>query len=121
MKPSDTIERRMRGGLAVHPRTPIQLQRGGRAAKIAGSSRSHRVARPRKELDESTFEGKFAARLRTFMAKADIDAHELAKRCDVTRAAVDHWLGGRRTPPVDKLPAIAEALGVSSPRNLLPQ
>jgi transcriptional regulator with XRE-family HTH domain len=78
------------------------------------------VARARKELDESTFEGKFAARLRHLMKRSDVDATKLALECGVTRRAVDHWLAGRRYPTIDRLPVIAQALGVSSPRNLIP-
>ncbi|MBR5243217.1 MAG: helix-turn-helix transcriptional regulator [Thermoguttaceae bacterium] len=74
----------------------------------------------RKELDMTTFTGRFAARLRELREKAKLTQAELAAKIGVRVTAVSNWETAANAPTVDKLPAIAEALKVSV-RNLLPK
>lgn len=59
----------------------------------------------------------FAARLRSLLG--DQSGSSLAKKLNISADAVLKWLRAERTPPLDDLPAIAAALGVSDWRELL--
>lgn len=79
-----------------------------------------RVGRKRAEPDTSTYEGEISKRLGFLLRRAKMTPAEFAEALGITEAAVDHWLAGRRTPPINRWPKIAEVLGLSSPRALLP-
>ena len=78
------------------------------------------MARVQKKLDESTFLGRFAVRLRVLRENTGMDVYEIAEAYGFARTSFYDWENGRRTPPLEKLPRIAAALGVSV-RNLLPE
>lgn len=77
------------------------------------------------EPDESSYEGRFAARLKSLRIAAGLD-HERAAaaitraKYTISKSSVYRWeQGGGTTPPIEAFPAIAEAYGVSV-RALLP-
>ena len=76
--------------------------------------------RPRKEIDTSTYSGRFAARLRELRDKTGMSADEFAATHGFPSTTVYDWEIGRRTPSLEKFPEIAKALGVSV-RNLIPK
>ncbi len=77
------------------------------------------AGRPPNPVDQSTYSGRFAARLRTRMARRKITAPELAAAVGITPDAVHRWLRGSRVPEYDSLPRIAAALGCR-PGDLFP-
>ncbi len=77
-------------------------------------------ARPRKEIDTSTYEGRFAARLKMLREKAGLSVDELAEKTGINRATIFRWEGGSISPPVSALPVLAKAIGIKTAR-LLPK
>lgn len=78
-----------------------------------------------KEPDQSTYGGRFAARLRTLREKAGltIDQYvEKVAKCGykVGKSTAYHWEQGHTDPPLDAMPAVAKALGLKSVRGLFP-
>ena len=78
------------------------------------------MSRARKEIDLTTYEGRFAARLRTLREKAKMSVEELAKSIGIPKKTLYNWEAGIRTPPFGMLPVLAEELGVKV-RNLMPE
>lgn len=81
-----------------------------------------------KKPDETTYSGRFAARLRMLREKAGltvddvvaaIDKSNSSRRNSPKAGAIYSWEQGRATPHMDLFPAIAKALKVSI-RDLLP-
>lgn len=88
------------------------------------TARKPTVGRSRNEPDLSTFEGRFAARLRQLRDRkkwlVDDVCNALAERGhDIQPSTVFGWEGGRRQPKLTLLPVLAEIYGVSI-RSLLP-
>ena len=79
-----------------------------------------KMARPRKEIDTSTFTGRFAARLKSLREKAGMSVDELAERSGIPRATLFAWESADRCPVNEVLPKLAETLGVET-RTLLPK
>ncbi len=77
-------------------------------------------ARPRKEIDTSTYEGRFAARLKMLREKAGLSVDELAEKSGIPVQTLYTWENGSRSPIPETLPNLAEALGVKT-RTLLPE
>ncbi len=78
-------------------------------------------ARPRKEIDLTTYEGRFAARLKMLREKAKLTAQELADAVGVIDRTVYHWETGHSFPKPNQLPVIAESLKLKSVRLLFPE
>ena len=78
------------------------------------------AARNRKEVDVSTYEGRFAVRLRMLREKAGISQEQVAEAVGVSATAVYRWEADLRQPQISDLPSIAKALGVKV-RTLLPE
>ncbi|GHT25259.1 hypothetical protein FACS189419_10110 [Planctomycetales bacterium] len=79
------------------------------------------MARPRKEVDTSTYTGRFAERLKKLREKSGLTVEELAEKSGVPRTTIYNWESLTRTPSIDdNLLLISEALGVKV-RNLLPE
>jgi len=78
------------------------------------------MARPRKEVDTSTYTGRFAVRLKTLREKAGLTVDELAEKSGITAATIYDWEKARCTPGIERLPLIAEALQIRV-RTLLPE
>ncbi len=74
----------------------------------------------RKEPDTKTYSGRFAVRLRTLREKAKLTPEEVAEALGVSVHTVYHWESSRRQPQIIDLPRIAEVLGVSKARLVLP-
>lgn len=81
--------------------------------------------RPFREIDESTYAGRFAARLRTFRIDSKLSGVELAKLITENgyriayRSYMD-WESGVSSPPIAALPCIAISFGISV-RKLMPE
>ena len=78
------------------------------------------AGRPPKTIDESTYAGRFAARLRLLRTKNKLAVEEVAAAIGVESYVWYKWEDGRREPSIDQFPAIAAALGCK-PRQLLPE
>jgi len=76
--------------------------------------------RPRKEVDTSTYSGRFAERLRALRDKQGLTTRELAELSGIPHSTIKSWDGGMKAPHIDKFPVIAEALGISV-EDLLPK
>ncbi len=77
------------------------------------------MPRPQKPIDESTFRGKIAARIRARRAKLKLTAEQAAERAGVPVQTWYHWEQGYRLP-LDELPRIAGTLKTKA-RRLLPE
>lgn len=84
------------------------------------------AARPPKQIDNSSYSGRFAERLRSLREKAGLSVDEVieamaADGYKVARRSFYNWELATNTPPLDAFPAIAKALGLKTARNLLPE
>jgi transcriptional regulator with XRE-family HTH domain len=84
------------------------------------TSKKKMSPRPRKEIDTSTYSGRFAARLRALRDNAGMTVPELAEKCGIPESTLFHWECGKRSPVNEEFPALAEALGVKT-RTLFPE
>jgi transcriptional regulator with XRE-family HTH domain len=78
------------------------------------------VPRQRKEVDTSTYSGRFAVRLRALRDKTGMSADAFAEKHGFARTTFYSWESGIRTPSFDELPKIAQAFGISV-RTLIPK
>ena len=78
------------------------------------------VMRPRKEVDISTYEGRFAVRLKTLREKAGYSVESFAEELGMKLSTVYAWEQGVNSPNIATLPKIAEVLKIETIRNLLP-
>jgi transcriptional regulator with XRE-family HTH domain len=76
--------------------------------------------RQRKEVDTSTYTGRFAVRLKTLREKAGLSVAELAKKSGITERTLFRWETTSSTPINEDLPQLANALGVTM-HSLLPK
>ncbi len=77
-------------------------------------------ARPRKEIDTTTYEGRFAARLKMLREKAKLTPEEVAEAVGVARSAYFNWEAGSNSPHVKYFPGLASAFGVMV-RTIIPE
>lgn len=75
--------------------------------------------------DESTYSGRFAARLRKLREKTGMTGQEMAKAIvaegyKVTGTTYYRWEAGQSEPSFNVLPVLAKILGIS-PRSLMPK
>ncbi|WP_333785710.1 helix-turn-helix domain-containing protein [Parolsenella catena] len=59
------------------------------------------------------FNDEFAGNLRAARARADLSQGEVAEKVGINIGTLQKYESGDMTPGADKLPAIAEALGVT--------
>jgi transcriptional regulator with XRE-family HTH domain len=76
--------------------------------------------RQRKPIDTSTYEGRFALRLKALREKTGMSVDELAETSGIPRTTLYNWESGINQPLVGQLPKLAEAVNVSV-RTLLPK
>jgi len=77
-------------------------------------------ARPRKEIDLSTYEGRVAERLKILRLKSKLTAREAAARLGITEKTIFHWEAGRSSPHVAEFPKISEVYRLKKIKDLLP-
>jgi len=77
------------------------------------------MARPRKEIDTSTYTGRFAARLKMLRERAGMSVEELAEQSGIPVQTLYKWERAHSAPAIDRFPELAEALAVKA-RTLLP-
>ncbi len=77
-------------------------------------------ARPRKEIDTTTYEGRFAARLKMLREKAKLTVADVAEAVGVSAVAVYQWEQANRTPPIGVFPVFAEIFKLKKIGDLLP-
>ncbi len=78
-----------------------------------------------KSPDESTYSGRFAARLRMLREKTGMTGQEMGQAIrdagyKVGQTTYYDWESGRTTPPLDAFPILADTLHLNSVRMLLP-
>lgn len=78
------------------------------------------MGRKRKEVDLTTYAGRFAYMLRTLREAKGLSTLELADLVGVSIGSIKGWERADNTPPVEILPKLAEALG-TKPRMLIPE
>ena len=76
--------------------------------------------RARKEVDTSTYGGRFAVRLRALREKAGLSVEELAEASGIPKNTLFNWEGVKRSPSIEQFPQLADSLGVTI-RTLMPQ
>ena len=77
-------------------------------------------ARPRKPVDDSSYAGRFALRLRMLREQNDLTVDQLAKLSGVPKRTIFRWESLERSPINEDLNKIAKSLGISI-RSLLPE
>jgi len=77
------------------------------------------AARPRKEVDASTYTGRFAVRLKMLREKAGLSVDQLAEKSGIPKRTLFSWESDTKIPGIDRLPLLAESLGVTA-RTLIP-
>ena len=80
-----------------------------------------RMSRPRKPVDTSTYEGRFAVRLRMLREKAGYTPESFAEELGMSKIAIYKWEQAKAAPNVADFPKIAEALQLKSIRTLFPE
>lgn len=78
-----------------------------------------------KKPDETTYAGRFAARLRVLREKRGLTGQDAAVAIteagySVAQRSYYAWEAAQNEPPLDALPAIAKALGLRGVRDLMP-
>jgi transcriptional regulator with XRE-family HTH domain len=76
--------------------------------------------RKRKEVDTSTYAGRFAVRLKTLREKTKMTAQEAAGRIGVSLVTFYDWEGGRKIPNLARFPRISEIYKLRKVKDLLP-
>ncbi len=70
--------------------------------------------------DETTYAGRFAARLKVLRLKTGFSVEHVASTIGIPARTYYGWENGTRQPPLDSIPAIAKSLKVT-PRVLIPR
>ncbi len=70
-------------------------------------------ARPRKEIDTSTYTGRFAERLKMLREKAGLSVEELAERSGIPSPTLYRWEQGAKAPSIERFPELAAALKIT--------
>lgn len=60
------------------------------------------MSRKRKEVDTSTYQGRFAVRLRTLREKRKMTVDELSEKCGIPKRTLFSWESATRKPQVDE-------------------
>ena len=76
--------------------------------------------RQRKEVDESTYSGRFAIRLKALRMKAKLTLEEASEQIGISVTAIYNWEAGRKRPDIEKFPKISEVYKVKKTKDLLP-
>ena len=79
-----------------------------------------------KQPDQSSYSGRFAARLRSLREKNGLTVDELAAAVSeaghaVSPRSIYNWEQGTTSPPVNAYPGLAKAFKLKSPRVILPE
>lgn len=78
------------------------------------------AGRQRSDVDDSTYSGRLAIRVRELREAKGLTVNELATKIDASYQAVYAWEQGTRDIPLDKCPVLAKALGCKSPEDFFP-
>jgi len=70
------------------------------------------AARPRKQVDTSTYGGRFAARLKELREKAGLSVEQLSEKSGIPAKTLWNWESGIRQPLIGQLPQLAESLKI---------
>lgn len=76
--------------------------------------------------DETTYSGRFAARLRMLREKAGLSVDDVVENLrsqgyQLGERSYYNWESGRAIPPMNVFPLLAQTLKQKTPRSLLPQ
>ena len=79
-----------------------------------------------KKTDESTYSGRFAARLRMLREKAGMTVDEVVEAMNAAgygtaRRSIYNWEQAKTSPPLNAFPPLARVLGLKGVRSLLPE
>ena len=78
--------------------------------------KTRRMPKPRKEVDTSTYTGRFAVRLRTLREKKKMTVLELAELTGIPFQTLHRWESGERCPVNEQILLVAEALKINVSR-----
>jgi len=78
------------------------------------------MARPRREIDTSTYSGRFAVRLRALREKAGLSVAEVSEMTGIHKKSLYDWESGLREPSLNHYPILAKALKIKT-RTLFPE
>lgn len=76
------------------------------------------AARPRKTVDTSTYEGRFALRLKELRKSKNLSIEDLAKKTGIPQTTLYRWESGDRCPVNEQIFLVADALKIKLSRLL---
>lgn len=77
------------------------------------------ASRMKKEVDTTTYRGRFAVRLTELRTKAKLSVEELSEKSGIPKGTIYDWESARYAATIDHLLNLAEGLGIK-PGKLLP-
>jgi DNA-binding transcriptional regulator YiaG len=78
------------------------------------------MARPRKEVDTSTYAGRFAVQIKTIREKRKLTIDEVAAQSEIPISTLYSWEQGIKEPTISRLPILAQVFGTTV-NKLMPQ
>jgi transcriptional regulator with XRE-family HTH domain len=78
------------------------------------------MARPRKEVDTSTYAGRFAVQLKAIREKRKLTIKDVAEQSGIPVTTIYNWEEGIKQPKFEQFPKLAEVFHVAVPK-LMPQ
>lgn len=71
-----------------------------------------RFGRPEKPVDESTYSGRFAVRLRKLRDERGLTNKQLAEMSGIPKGTIEIWCSGNSVPSLEQMPPMAKALNL---------
>ena len=78
------------------------------------------AARPQKTVNQDSYEGRVAARLRELRLKAKLTVEQAASEMVIAPTAIYGWESGLSRPTIANLPKIAAVYKVKKAKDILP-
>jgi len=78
------------------------------------------MARPRKEVDTSTYAGRFAVQIKTIREKRKLTIKDVSEKSGIPATTIYNWEQGVRPTSIESLPLLAEVFNTTVPK-LMPQ
>lgn len=80
----------------------------------------------KKETDQATYSGRFAARLRLLREKAGLTVDEVVAAMELqgyttARRSIYNWEQAKTSPPLNAFPLLAQVLKLKTVRSLIPE
>jgi transcriptional regulator with XRE-family HTH domain len=78
------------------------------------------MARPRKEVDTSTYAGRFAVQIKAIREKRKLSIKDVSEQSGIPVTTIYEWEQGSASPTLERLPVIAQVFGMTV-NKIMPQ